>query len=283
MSNRPITSREYKVMLNTDRFKNRTKGSGEFMALVAALIEEQGGEASVEFEKKKRQVWYLDTPAFALRQNGFVLRQRQEMEAEKKFKLTLKYRHSDRYLAANAKVSVSAEAEDKHMEDEGDIETKFEEDIIRSSVSKFSHSTSIRTVDLPELASLADAMAIFPGLEAVPNPDNTPLVKVNGFAAHEIKLESGKIDFGEKPKVKPCLSFWYLSDEQNGYPLVAEFSFDYEVLDDERKRLKKNPDLLGNFPMPVVNKANGFFKTLQGHVKWLDLEGSTKTASAFSI
>src|SRR5210317_1950991 len=141
-------------MLNTDRFRNRNRGAEAFMTLMAMLIERQGGDAKVDFEEKKRQVWYLDTPAFALRQNGFVLRQRQEMEAEKKFKLTLKYRHSDRYLAANANVFVSAEAEDLHKEDEKDIETKFEEDIIHSSVSKFSHSTSVRTVDLPELTTL---------------------------------------------------------------------------------------------------------------------------------
>ena len=37
MSNRPITSREFKVMLNTDRFRNRSKGAEEFMALMAII------------------------------------------------------------------------------------------------------------------------------------------------------------------------------------------------------------------------------------------------------
>lgn len=283
MSNKPITSREFKLMLKTDRFSNRDAGSGEFMDLVAILIENQGGEVTKDFEEKERRVWYLDTPAFALRQKGFILRLRREMEADKQFKLTLKYRHPDRYLASNSEMAVSPMAEDKYREDDDDIETKFEEDILRASVSKLAHSTSIRMNGRPVLNTLADAIDIFPGLETLPIPDNTPIAKVNGFTAQEIKRESGKIDFDMKPRIKPCLSFWYLTDETTGYPLVTEFSFDYDVSDEERERLIKKPNRLEQFPLPLVENADIFFKTIQGHLSWLDLAGSTKTAFAYTI
>ncbi len=283
LSNRPITSREYKLILNTNRFRNRIEDSDGFMAFIAMLIENQGGKVTGESEEKERQVWYLDTPAFVLRQNGFVLRLRKEMEATKQFKLTLKYRHPDRYLAADSRVLVSAEAEAKYKEDNSDIETKFEEDILHHFATQYARSTSIRMDGSPILNTLADAIAIFPGLKALPNPDNTPLAKVNGFVAHEVKRESGKINFGQKPKLKPCLSFWYLSNKVNRYPLVAEFSFDYDVLSGERRRLEKHSDRLERFPLPIVNKADGFFKEIQGHLSWFDFKGSTKTAFAYMI
>ncbi|MCA9950767.1 MAG: hypothetical protein KDE48_14050 [Anaerolineales bacterium] len=283
MSNKPITSREYKLMLKTDRFRNRNDGSNEFMDMVVSLIENQGGEVKTDFEEKERRVWYLDTPAFALRQNGYILRLRQEMEAAKQFKLTLKYRHPDRYLASETQVLASAMAEVKYREDDDDIETKFEEDILLHSASKFAYSTSIRMNGRPNLNALADAIDIFPGLETLPIPDDTPMAKVNGFTAQEVKRESGKIDFDMKPKIKPCLSFWYLSDEAGGYPLVTEFSFDYDVLDEEHERLIKHPDRLEHFPLPVVENANIFFNAIQSHLSWFDLTGSTKTAFAYTI
>lgn len=41
-TNRPITSREYKLMLNTERFYDQHAGAGLFWKLLAFLVEEQG-------------------------------------------------------------------------------------------------------------------------------------------------------------------------------------------------------------------------------------------------
>lgn len=272
--NKPITSREYKLMLNADRFKDRDDGSDAFWDLVAALVEKQGGEAKKKIEEKPRRVWYLDTPGFELRQAGFVLRLREEMEETKRFKLTLKCRHADRYLSASQNVAAGAAVDE--------AETKFEEDILRQSVSKFSHSTSIRMADRPGLKTLAEVRAIFPGLDGSNIDQDTPIVAVNNFEAYEIKRETGKLNFGEKPKVKPCLSFWYLPNQTEGYPLVAEFSFDYDVLDDEMERLTEHPDQLERFPLAVVQAADTFFNALQRHPGWFDFAGTTKTAFAYA-
>jgi hypothetical protein len=60
-SNLPVTSREYKLMLNVDRFKIRSEGSDAMWSLVEFLILKQGGDADADVEEKIRRTWYLDT------------------------------------------------------------------------------------------------------------------------------------------------------------------------------------------------------------------------------
>src|SRR5262245_18686098 len=95
-SNHPVTSREYKLMLNTDRFKDRAAGADRFFELIELLITKSGGTITEKQTKEeRRQTSYLDTPQFALRQSGFALRLREEPEG---FQLNLKYRGADRYI-----------------------------------------------------------------------------------------------------------------------------------------------------------------------------------------
>src|ERR1044071_6232688 len=136
-SNQPVTSREYKLMLNSDRFNDRSKGSKTFFDLIEFLIKKEGGTIVEKQDKEeRRQTSYLDTPQFALRQNGFSLRLREEGAAH--FQINLKYRGADRYLSAGQDVSSSK-----------DGKSKFEEDILPPFTSKFSHSNSIETAELP--------------------------------------------------------------------------------------------------------------------------------------
>ena len=272
--NKPITSREHKLILRVEPFSERDKGSDSFMKWLGSVVEVQGGEVEKEVEEKERRVWYLDTPDQRLYQNNFSLRLREEMEASKKFKLTLKHRNPDRYLSASQDVTVATST----GVGQEDVETKFEEDILCQFVSKFAHSTSVRFNALPELRIIADVLAIFPGLSSLGASPDMPITRAKDF--YEIKRESGKIDFGEKPKVKPCLSFWYPSTVATGQPVVAEFSFDYDVLKEEQKRLAEHPDSLEQFPLLVVKRSTAFFMALhqtQGAVSWFDLNRTTKT------
>lgn len=81
-SNRPITSREYKLMLNADRFKDREEGIEVFLRLIEFLIKKEGGAIKKIQNKKEdeeiRLTSYLDTPELALRQQGYSLRLRDE-------------------------------------------------------------------------------------------------------------------------------------------------------------------------------------------------------------
>ena len=89
VKNRPITGREYKIMLKTDKFKEREKGIDDFKEIIKnqiELINSKGKIKPIKFDEnknnnkgtKKRQVWYLDTPDFQIKEHRFLLRIRKE-------------------------------------------------------------------------------------------------------------------------------------------------------------------------------------------------------------
>src|SRR5262245_36490973 len=105
ISNQPVTSREYKLMLNSDRFSDRDRGAERFLNLIDFLIRKQGGSIIERQNKEERRhTSYLDTPQFALRQSGFSLRLREEANG---FQINLKYRGADRYISAAQDLSAS--------------------------------------------------------------------------------------------------------------------------------------------------------------------------------
>src|SRR5689334_8272094 len=105
VSNLPVTSREYKLMLNSDRFRDRDEGAERFFKLIDFLIRKQGGSIVDKQDKEERRhTSYLDTPHFALHQSGFFLRLREEANI---FQINLKCRDSDRYAFAAQDLSAS--------------------------------------------------------------------------------------------------------------------------------------------------------------------------------
>ena len=266
ISNRPVTSREYKLMLNVDRFKDREQASQEFLSLLDFLVRKEGGSVVEEQnEEERRQTSYLDTPERALHQQGFALRLREEDDNEEEFQINLKYRASDRYISA---------AQDLSSPQEG--KTKFEEDILPPFISKFSHSTSIETDTEPELGTMKKVVDLFPGLKELNIDEDSAVKTVNDFKVLEVVRKLCKLKFGEEPTIKASLSFWYLTGEENGWPLVGEFSFDYDVLDGGA-----DEDKLEMYPSRVVEGANRLFNALQKQEGWLSFSTTTKTAFAF--
>jgi len=252
-------------MLNMDRFKDREQASKEFLSLLEFLVEKEGGTiVEKQNEEESRYVSYLDTPEGALHQQRFALRLREGADAEEEFQINLKYRASDRYISA---------AQDLSSPREG--KTKFEEDILPPFISKFSHSTSIETDADPELGSMQKVMAFFPGLKELDIDENTAVKAVNDFKALEVARNLCKLEFGEKPMIKASLSFWYLTGEEDEWPLVGEFSFDYDVLDNEA-----DEDDLEMYPHRVVEGANRLFNALQKQEGWISFSTTTKTAFA---
>lgn len=265
-SNRPVTSREYKLMLNMDRFKDQEQASQEFLSLLDFLVsKERGSVVEEQNEEERRQTSYLDTPERALQQHGFALRLREEDEEE--FQINLKYRASDRYISA---------AQDLSSPKEG--KTKFEEDILPPFVSKFSHSTSIETDEEPELDTMEKVMDFFPGLKELDIDENTPVETVNDFKVLEIDRKLCKLKFGEEPIIKASLSFWYFIGQEKGWPLVGEFSFDYDIVDNGADR-----DKLETYPRQVVEGTNRLFNALQKQAGWLSFSTTTKTAFALEV
>lgn len=262
-----ITSREYKLILNGDRFSNRERGCQEFLEIVEFLAKECGGELKIQQKEKRRRTWYVDTPELALQQKKFVLRVREE-NGQKYKKVMLKSRSSDRYLSA---VQPIHSPQGK---------PKFEEDITPPFISKFSKSCSIELSEKRKLKTVGDIVELFPGLKEELFPElkeldiflKSPVKKVNGFTAHEVVLEAGQIKFGkeEKASVKVCFSFWYLFERAEGFPLIGEFSFDYNADNNNE-----------DFSIEVIMGANQFFVALQKQVGWLDFNNTTKTAYAY--
>jgi hypothetical protein len=267
-SNRPVTSREYKLMLNMDRFKDREQASQEFLSLLDFLVRKEGGRVVEEQnEEERRHTSYLDTLEGALRQQEFALRLREEEDEdddEEEFQINLKYRASDRYISA---------AQDLSSPKEG--KTKFEEDILPPFVSKFSHSTSIETDEDPELDTMNKVMDLFPGLKELDIDENTPVETVNDFKVLEIDRKLCKLKFDEEPIIKASLSFWYFIGQEKGWPLVGEFSFDYDIVDNGA-----DEDKLETYPRQVVEGTNRLFNALQKQEGWISFNTTTKTAFA---
>jgi hypothetical protein len=65
--NRPINSREFKLMLNTAEFVNRKEGIKKLSDILQFQIRNQNGEFQDEgIEEKKRLTWYMDTSRYDL-------------------------------------------------------------------------------------------------------------------------------------------------------------------------------------------------------------------------
>jgi len=262
LSNLPVTSREYKLMLNSDRFGDRDKGAERFQSLIDLLIRKQGGSVDKQNKEERRHTSYLDTPQFALRQSGFSLRLREE-EA-KGFQINLKFRNADRYISA---------AQDLSASQPGKI--KFEEDILPPFVSKFSHSTSIATDTMPHFKTIKDVVSMFPGIASLGIDEDTPVKTANDFRALEVVRKLCKFQFGKTETIKASLSFWYLTEDTD-WPLVSEFSFDYDAAKNDEGDLEE-------YSHEVVEGAKGFFSALQNQTGWLDLTTTTKTAFALEV
>lgn len=264
MPNRPVTSREYKLMLNTDRFENSARGTDSFFALLKFLIEKGGGAIKeTQTEETRRLTSYLDTPELALRQAGYSLRLRDESAAGGDFQLNLKYRSSDRYLSAERDLSSPQGGE-----------MKFEEDVLPPFVSKFSHSNTLESGEAPEADTVGKVLALFPGLGGLNLGADVAVKTVNDFTAAEVVRKLCKFQFGGPPKLKASLSFWRLQAGDEGWPLVCEFSFDYDAANGG------DADKLEQYPAATVEGANRLFEALQGQAGWVNLSATTKTAFA---
>ena len=84
-----------------------------------------------------------------------------------------------------------------------------------------------------------------------------------------------KFQFEKTEILKASLSFWYLLNETH-WPLVAEFSFDYDAT-------KKVEGELESYSPAVVEGASGFFRSVLNQAGWLDLTTTTKTAFALEV
>ena len=254
---RLICSREYKLILTSDRFSDRATGATALQDLVCRLAEQLGAETERQQEQEVRQTHYLDTAELHLNRAGFLLRVRFE-EADAAFKVSLKHRTPDRYLAAAEDLAMSSSEDD----------LKFEEDILPPFRSLFSQSNSLRQSAEPEIETVEHLVDLFPGLKKLDLPSRSNLEVVNRFRPHEVFVKLCKLKFGDGPKVKSGLSLWYHSIS-DVWPLIAELAYDYEA------------DGGDDFSLPVVEGANRLYSSLLRQPGWFNADETTKTRFAY--
>jgi len=253
----PITSREYKVMLDHRMFADRKQAAANLCREIHACAKRlEDIECDGEFnETKKRELVFLDTRDETINLNRFVFRQRTE---QGRTEYTLKCRSPDRYVAAGADV----------RSPKGMKEEKLEEDIGAPFVARFSHSNTVKGPDkAPKTLKLA--AKLFPALGELERDgescsDELELRPVNALKAYERVMVGPTLRF-DLTEAEVALILW--SNGLEGRPLVAEFSFRYK---------HKRED----YGTKAVRLAMKFFDELQ-RLDWCVPEGRTKTQYAY--
>ena len=255
MAYQSIGSREYKVMLNMNRFGSHEqleKDAGTFWAALCAQASKIL-ESNEDLQWKKgdpRKVEFLDSDDgdALLYNHDFVLRRRRD---EKGTKITLKKRSADRVLASNNRVDLD-DANECAPEDSF-VRRKFEEDIKVTDDGRprslFSHSLDLKgqDVSIKELDSVKKVDGFFPGFKKGVGLDaDTSLAKVGNIDVTEYVLELKPVpQFLEDEKgAGVAVVAWYADDEPA--PCVVEFSFKYEGIEQAlgRKLTEKSAHLL---------------------------------------
>jgi hypothetical protein len=267
--NLPVTSREYKILLNSNRFTNSSNGVEQFIEFIQKQTVRLGGEFIDYRESLKRKTWYLDTNDAKLKKHGYILRIRDDEDSKKRFKITLKYRNPDRYIAASEALTIISPNKSKY---------KFEEDILPPFKSNYSCSSVVSKNQLPELGKIKKLLKLFPNLEKLEVDEDARIFSPNKFKAYETTYWIGAINFGDNIPVKCCLNFWHKAAGRKGLPLVAEFSFDYD------SNQTQDNDSLEKYCESTVKSSAGLFKKIQKDLYWYNSTSSaTKTHLAYNI
>lgn len=255
MSFEHVTSREYKLMLQPDRFAGDEEAlllvAGKFweayIATIGELVEDKGSLDKIEH---RRAIKFFDTADHRLYETDYAFRVRQDRGGDNDGdrEATLKFRHQDRYIAAGRDVDAA--------DDQG-AKTKFEEDIKPPFRKLFSHSTK-QPIDDDKFRTLGDVAARFPGLaKDLDGYDEKEAIDLVGFTAHEIVITGGELKLGKKKdkKAECALIVWY--GEALDQPAVAEFSFKYS---NDREK----------FGTKVASRAFSAFELVQAMNEWVD-------------
>ena len=220
-----LRSREYKVMLLPERFAGDDadvrRAAAAFWADVDDMVDglDIRTRGSFDAVKAHRRIRFFDTEERHFHAHRYVFRERISVE-EGEREVTLKFRHPDRYLAADRDMAASG----GHK-----AETKFEEDVKPPFNSVFSYSTSVGLAPESEISKVRDVMGLFPGLaREVPDVDEAELTVVRTFCARELVLVGASLLLGRQDIEAECaLVVWHDDDDPATPPVCVEFSFKY--------------------------------------------------------
>lgn len=271
LDNRPLTSREYKIMLAPNEFTNIEKGIDKVLGIVDTHADNYVDWTKNMEERETRRTWFLDTAKFALfNTNKFIVRLREALTTGE-IETTVKCRHPDRYVSASHDLSSNKK----------NLQIKFEEDISVPFISQFSLSATFKNNKTPHLNKFSDLKDFFPRIN-IPGIDETEsLKKVNNFEPNEESYKIGSIKFTEKKGIDLYLNLWYRSLEnksKNSTPLIVEPTFSC----DARYPPGKNKGHLEEYSIPLLENTNKFYLLLQSQEIADKTTTKTKTEFAYT-
>ncbi len=254
--NKYLNSREYKLMINKDLFKDKEEGIKKVTSIIKSQVESQRGTFNSDIpEEKSKKVWYLDTKNHDLyEKNGLLIRVK-ENQAKSEYKVEIKIRNLDRNKAASY--------DPYHPQSNSNYDFKrkqykFEEDITTPLKSIFSGSSVFEYNDIPGLNSYNDIESIYPSLGLDISDKRENLVKVNDFEANEFNPKLGEIEFATGNAAQIQLSIWYLP-KYSILPCIVEFDINVEA----EKPFNENDDTFKEFPESKIGEINKLYNMLQ--------------------
>lgn len=280
-----VKSREYKIMLKADRFAGDEERVVETArafwrdyakALGPKVLGVLGDLSEI---RDRRTIRFFDTPNRQLNDNAYIVRERAAVDGSSR-EITLKFRHVDRYIAADR---------DMRAVPGSKVKMKFEEDIKPPFQQLYSFSTSVPVSAEQKLAKVKHVVDIFPGFKGSFGgfADDQPLAVVQDFTAHELVIGGGSLYLGKRHGVHAScvLVIWHdhaktsgnpasgkpdISKQDLGKPAVAEFSFKYG----------DRGEMYGG---GTVRRAYDAFLVLQNQMnEWIDKDSKTKTAFVYT-
>ena len=269
--NRQLNSREYKIIINHEKFSNEEAGIEIIAGKINSQIKILKGKFEENVKKKKpKKVWYLDTEKHELyRTNNFIIVVKEDPTSDGiEYDVTFKNRNPNRETAVQ--YDLFNPVLNPIFEFKRD-KSKFEEDIVTPFVSKFSVSAKLEYKQIPNLNTYQDILSIYPDLNFVSKTKGSPLgingaiLTVNGFVAGEVSYDLGKLTFGNGKEAKVQLSLWRLLDEKgkpiynDENPVIAEFDIDVDA-DNSTISEGGQPE---EFPESRVGDINKFYNALQ--------------------
>ncbi len=189
-----LNSKEYKLMLKVEIFKDKDKGIEKVIDIIKSKVKDQKGTFTEEYipNDKSKKVWYLDTKNHELYKNNGLLTRVKENQDKTKYNVEFKIRNSDKSIASSYDLSNPEKSINYQFKEE---KHKFEEDITTPFKSIYSESAEFKYKDISNLEKYKDIKSIYPSLDLKMSDKKEDLLKVNDFKATENNPILGKIEF----------------------------------------------------------------------------------------
>jgi len=218
-----------------------------------------------------REIVFVDTPAFRLYKNGFILRRR--ITYVEGFPIgdpaiVFKFRCPDPRKAA---------ALDVRPRIDGKYRIKFKsqalplKDHLGGYRLLYSHNCQfgISQAHDGDRTAMSTLARVFPPLATIKTSDGERVTLVNEGIVEELLMQLGKLDFGKGVVAKSNVALWRTRGDHT--PIIGEYAFQAKF--DRREHI----------PDKIEKLARQFFITLQHDVRDAIALGTTKTGLVYGL